>query len=107
MPRYYVQSGSFRRVIQADSDRKAAVSAVKLAIQQVVPLDEVSGQAVSDHSSTKKRDAYAVMSGRLFVSEAGFESPDALELPTKEVITEWNRMLTTLDRLERMLDSAV
>lgn len=106
MPKYYVQSGSFRRVIQADSNRQAAVSAVKLAIQQVVPIDDAS-ETDADPLALKTSDTYVVLSGKLSVSEAGFESPDAVELPTREVLNDWNRIVTTLDRLERMLDSAV
>lgn len=105
--KYYVQSGSFRRIIEAESDRNAAISAVQLAIEQVLPLDGDSRTAQKEPHGAEQKETYSVLSGKVLVSESGFDSSDRLELPTREVITAWNHLITTLDRLEQMIDSAV
>jgi hypothetical protein len=107
MPTYYVQSGSFRKIIEAESNRRAAVSAVQLTIEQVLSLDEEMIEGGEDCVLSRTKDSYAVLSGRLFVSEIGFEASDAVELQTKDIVKEWNHFVATLDRLERLLDSAV
>ena len=40
MAKFYVQSGTFRSVVAADSARKAALWAVHQVMQQVLPTDE-------------------------------------------------------------------
>ena len=107
MTKFYVQSGSFRQVIEAETDRKAAISAVQQAIQQVLPIDESFTKPSKDRSSEDRPNTYAVLASKMVVSELGFDSNEALELPTREVVTAWNQLISTLDRLERMLDSAV
>ena len=109
MTKYYVQSGSFRRVIEADTDRNAAISAVQLAVEQVLPPNEIDSSQVTDSKSKVPTEAhqYAVLSGKLVVSESGFDSEKVVELSTKDVVSAWNQVVNTLDRLEKMLDSAV
>ena len=101
MSKYYVQSGTMRSVVQAESSRKAALWAVHQAMQQALSMDaDDSPQLKSEkHASTP----VAVLSGKVTVSERGFDNADATTLQTLEVVTEWNQMVTTLDRLERML----
>ena len=39
MSKYYVQSGTMRTVVQAETTRKAALWAVHQAMQQVLPME--------------------------------------------------------------------
>jgi hypothetical protein len=100
MAKYYVQSGTLRTVVQAESSRKAAIWAVHQAMQQVLPLDEEPAEAKRERIGS---DRAAVLSGKVTVSESGFDREESTTLPTLEVVTEWNQMVTTLDRLERLL----
>ncbi len=101
MAKFYVQSGTMRSVVQAESKRKAALWAVHQVMQQILPLEtDDSPQATSEKVSYR---GVAVLSGTVNVSERGFAGDDAASLPTMEVVAEWNQMVTTLDRLERML----
>lgn len=77
---------------------KAAVWAVHQVMQQIIPMDD------DQHSeSTSGQESVSVLSGTIRVSERGFDRQDATEMTTMEVVTQWNQMVTTLDRLERML----
>ena len=101
MSKYYVQSGTMRSVVEAESSRRAALWAVHQAMQQVLPIeDEQLTTTEREHSGEK---TLAVLSGRLRVSQSGFDRPDATQMLTMEVVNEWNQLITTLDRLEKML----
>ena len=101
MAKFYVQSGTLRRVVQAESSRQAALWAVHQVMQQVLPVDsDTVGQTTSEAVSHR---GVAVLSGKVTVSQRGFDGEDAATLPTMDVVAEWNQMVTTLDRLERML----
>ena len=101
MSKYYVQSGTMRSIVQAESSRKAALWAVHQAMQQVLPMD--SDDSPETKSEKVASTGVAVLSGKVTVSERGFDNADASTMQTLEVVTEWNQMVTTLDRLERML----
>jgi len=103
MAKYYVQSGTLRSVVQAESSRKAALWAVHQAMQQVLPMEDQSDQSPQAKSEKVSRVGVAVLSGNVTVSQQGFDRQDATTMLTLEVVTEWNQLVTTLDRLERML----
>jgi len=107
MAKYYVQSGNFRRVVSADNSRKAAIWAVHEVMQQVLPSDEPEAlvpmkQWVGEH----ERRSVTVLSAKLRVNEQGFDRDDAREMSTMEIFAEWNQMVLTLDRLQRMFGNA-
>lgn len=112
MAKFYVQSGTFRRVVAADSRRKAALWAVHEVMQQIMPTDSKSDRYACDSSpaSITAREPHAqaqnvtVLSGTVRIDERGFDRHDAGELLTMEVVAEWNEMVMTLDRLQRLLD---
>ncbi len=95
MGKYYVQSGTLRTVVQAESGRKAAIWAVHQAMQQIFPLD--------GPPSTGDEHPAAVLHAKVRVSERGFDRADAGQLTTLAVLAEWNEMVTALDRLQRLL----
>ncbi|TWU18104.1 hypothetical protein [Allorhodopirellula heiligendammensis] len=96
MAKFYVQSGTFRRVVAAESGIKAALWAVHEVMQQILPNEEERG-APSTESVT-------MLSARVRVDERGFDRHDAQELSTMEVMGQWTEMVMTLDRLQQMLD---
>lgn len=103
MSKYYVQSGTMRSVVQAESSRKAALWAVHQAMQQVLPMEDGPTDSPEAKSERFTQGGVAVLSSRVTVSQRGFDRHDAQTIPTLEVVTEWNQLVTTLDRLERML----
>ena len=102
MAKYYVQSGTMRTVVQAESSRKAALWAVHQAMQQVLPMDDDPPVSV-ELNTENVSDGVAVLSQRLRISERGFDREDSTSMPTMGVVTEWNELVVTLDRLEKML----
>ena len=102
MAKYYVQSGTMRTVVQAESSRKAALWAVHQAMQQVLPMDDDPPVSV-ELKTESVSDGVAVLSQRLRISERGFDREDSTSMPTMGVVTEWNELVVTLDRLEKML----
>ena len=103
MSKYYVQSGSMRSVVEAESSRKAALWAVHQAMQQVLPIEEETPPTSDADGHSRQEKTLAVLSAKLRISPSGFDRADATQLPTMEVVSEWNQMVTTLDRLEKML----
>ena len=106
MAKYYVQSGTLRTVLQAESAQKAAVWAVHQVLGQVLPLDTapaapVAGDVTADSCDGSPR--VAVLGATVRVSEQGFDRQDARAWITIDVVTQWNELVTTLDRLEKML----
>jgi hypothetical protein len=107
MSKYYVQSGTMRSVVQAESSRKAALWAVHQAMRQVLPLEEENDRGRADARRSRcGHTEVSVLSAKLRVSEHGFDRADAKSLSTMEVVTQWNQMVTTLDRLQQMLHRA-
>ena len=98
MAKYYVQSGTMRSVVQAASSRKAALWAIHQVLGQVLPLNSDADAAGNDPVQE-----VTMLSAKVAVSERGFDRDDASSLLTMDVVTEWNQMVMTLDRLERML----
>jgi hypothetical protein len=106
MAKYYVQSGTMRTVVEAESSRKAALWAVHQAMLQVLPIEDDGGPTPEMKSERAVVSGVAVLSGKVAVSEKGFDRGDATSMLTLEVVTEWNQMVMTLDRLQRMLHRA-
>ncbi|TWT73101.1 hypothetical protein [Allorhodopirellula solitaria] len=98
MAKYYVQSGTFRRVVAAQSCHKAALWAVNEVMQQILPTEE--------QPSASQAETATVLSARVRVGERGFDRDDAQQLSTMEVMGQWTEMVMTLDRLQQMLDGA-
>ncbi|QDT08650.1 hypothetical protein [Planctomycetes bacterium K23_9] len=106
MSKYYVQSGTMRSVVQAESSRRAALWAVHQAMQQVLPMEDADGVTPQSKSDSAVQEGVSVLSRTVQVSEQGFDRSDAKTMPTLEVVNEWNDLVMTLDRLERMLHLA-
>ena len=103
MAKFYVQSGNMRSVVEAESSRKAALWAVHQAMQQVLPMEDELPLASSSQTETQPEKKLSVLAGKVRVSGTGFDRSDAAQMPTLEVVGEWNQLVSTLDRLEKML----
>ncbi len=103
MAKFYVQSGTMRNIVQAESVRKAALWAVHQTMQQVLPIEDHDQQSPAVKGQQMALRGVAVLSSTVKISELGFDQLDAAILPTMEVVSEWNQMVMTLNRLEQML----
>lgn len=100
MDKYYVQSGNLRRIVQAETPRKAALWAVHQVMRQILPIDEGSG---NETRAEKEDENVLALGGRVRISRRGYDREDARELVTMDVVADWNQMVMTLDRLEKMM----
>jgi hypothetical protein len=103
MAKYYVQSGTLRCVVSAENARRAALWAVHRAMQQILPIDETTPADPSDKDQRAQDVGVMVLSGTIQTSERGYGGADATSMPTFEIVTEWNQLVNTLDRLENLL----
>jgi hypothetical protein len=105
MAKFYVQSGTVRAIIDAESQDRAALWVVHRAMQQIMPIYddvELTAQQKCDNAMV---EGMLVLDARIKLSEIGFDRPDCLSLETFEVVAEWHRLMVALERLQRMLDS--
>lgn len=108
MAKYYVQSGTLRTIIQAESTQKAAVWAVHQVLGQVLELESAPSSTIETdadgyHKMDDRAPRVAVLGPTVCVSEQGFDRRDAKSLDTLNVVSQWNDLVSTLDRLEKML----
>ena len=68
-----------------------------------LPIADEGGQTPASKSEQVAASGVAVLSGKVTVSQRSFDGGDGTSMPTLEVVTQWNQMVMTLDRLERML----
>lgn len=103
MAKYYVQSGTLRCVVSAESPRRAALWAVHRAMQQILPIDEAAPADSDNQARPGKGQSVMVLGGTIQTSERGYGGADGASMPTFEIVTEWNQLVNTLDRLQGLL----
>ncbi len=107
MTKYFVQSGTLRTTVQADSSRKAAMWAVHQAMQQVLPVDDTQEASALSKTEVAAARGISVMDEIVSVSTSGYDAPDRCTLSTMDVVRQWNEMFAGLDRLHRMLEDGL
>ena len=90
MGNYVVQSGSVRKIVQADDARKAALWTVHLAMEHQLPAGD-GLESSSLHEGRLGRNIRVLRADGL---EAGC-------WPIYEILVEWNQLLVALRRLKR------
>ena len=98
MAKFYIQSGDYRLVVQANTARGAALWAVHRTLSQVLSF--------TDNPTTPEQAA--APAGRLgesvTVHEQGFDRPDGQQYETFGLIHQWNQLMTAIDRVQQELD---
>ncbi len=103
MAKFYVESGTMQCVVSADNSRAAALWAVHRAMQQIIPLDDAVDTTPEAKQLRSRETGVMVLGSTIRTSERGYGSTDGEQMPTFEVVTEWNQLVNTLDRLEGLL----
>jgi hypothetical protein len=98
MGKYYVQSGNVRMIMHAHDARAAAIWLVQRTIGQVMPFLAEDPERHGPHGEAPQ------LSETILVSERGFDRDDAELHGTLAVVTEWNRLLVALDRLQAQFE---
>jgi hypothetical protein len=97
MPKFYVQSGNLKMVLQARDGRSAAIWAAHRTLSESLPFlcDEPADYT---HLADLTR-----LGDTIRVSQRGFDSAHAAAFETLDIVTEWNQLLVALDRIQAML----
>jgi hypothetical protein len=103
MAKFYVESGTLRCAVSAENSRAAALWAVHRAMQQIMPLDDAVDSTPESKHQLSRGVGVMVLGSTVRTSERGYGSEDSTQMPTFEVVTEWNQLVNTLDRLEGLL----
>jgi hypothetical protein len=99
MAKFYIQSGDYRLVVQANTARGAALWAVHRALAQVLSFtDEPVGVDDSNVAPAGR------LGDNISVHEQGFDRPDSQTYETFGLIHQWNQLMTALDRLQRQIE---
>lgn len=98
MAKFYIQSGNYRLVVQANTARGAALWAVHRTLSQVLSFtDEQPSSEPADHPAGRLGETVTV-------HQQGFDRADGERFETFGLIHQWNQLLTALDRMQAELD---
>ena len=107
MPKFYVSSGNFHLIIEADHPRAAAIWTVHRCLSAAAPFVSEQDEANASKLSYEAAEPQRRLGDDIRVSEHGFGGADEQEVATLPVIAEWSRLLVALDRLQARLQADV
>ena len=93
MPKFYVQSGDLKMVLQARDSRCAAIWAAHRTLSGTLPF------LCEEPADYSRLTDLTQLGETIRVSQRGFHRDDAIVFDTLDIVTEWNQLLVALDRL--------
>jgi hypothetical protein len=103
MAKYYVESGTIQLVTDADDDRGAALWALHLCMEQVLPICPDDPLTPAEKSQRIRQRGCYVLDGTIRTSEKGFGREDAEVHDTSELFAEWNQLMMAMTKLQQQL----
>ena len=101
MPKFYVQSGGLKMVLQARDSRCAAIWAAHRTLSQSLPfLCEEAADYAELADLTRLGET-------ICVSQQGFDRDNAAIFETLDVVSEWNQLLVAIDRITASAECGV
>lgn len=102
MAKFYIESGEFRAVVQADTVHHASLWAMHLAMESTVSLDDL---AVSDEQleDLQFADSVATLGPVMYASEIGFGRYERGSFATLDIMTEWNQLTMVVADLSKLI----
>jgi hypothetical protein len=104
MAKFYVQSGLVSYLITANDARSAALWAMHLVMEDVVPVEEVNWLDEADQPEHGFADGLMKLGDEICVSEVGFGRDEAGRFDTADALAEWNQLIIAMTRLEAILN---
>jgi hypothetical protein len=101
MAKFYVQSGTLRAIIDSEDAERAALWAVHMAMQQVMPIENDSATIEIDLGGPSNMIALAET---IELSEVGFDRDDCLRIDTFDAFQHWNLLFKAVEKLNSLLD---
>lgn len=103
MAKFYVQSGTFQLVTEADDERGAALWAVHKCLEQVMPLCPDDPQTAEEKRERVAERGCEVLGELISVNERGFDRDDGEWFRTADIFVEWNHLMMAMSRLSPQL----
>jgi hypothetical protein len=100
MPKFYVQSGLVAQVVSANDAFSAALWAMHLVMEDVVPIDEVDWLDEADQPEHGFADGLLKLGDQIAVSEVGFGRDEAGRYDTADTLAQWNELVIAMAALE-------
>ena len=101
MAKFYVQSGTLRSIIDSQDAERAALWAVHMAMQQVMPIEN---DHESNEISVEGPSDMVALAETIELSEIGFDRDDCLRIDTFEAFQHWNLLFKAVEKLNSLLD---
>ena len=102
MAKFYVQTGNVRTVVHAEDAQGAALWMVHQTLQGVLPTLDDEGQPATIKPRRRGEESL-VLSGRLQLSERGFDRDDAETFDVYPLVSQWAQLMTALSKLDDMV----
>ncbi|MDP1562064.1 MAG: hypothetical protein Q8M16_11855 [Pirellulaceae bacterium] len=103
MAKFYVQSGLVSQLITANDAFSAALWAMHLVMEDVVPVEEVDWLDEANQPEHGFADGLMKLGDEICVSEVGFGRDEAGRFDTADTLAEWNQLIIAMARLEARL----
>ena len=122
MAKFYVQSGSFRGIVDSYDEESAAVWAIHRVMDHssTKPLSNKQTKSSLPPSAPKTPDTTDVenelreqadvglfrLGDSIGISERGFNRKDRTKIPTKEAFLKWIQLMHAINSLQDQMDQA-
>jgi hypothetical protein len=106
MAKYYVQSGIYREVIQADDARKAALWAIHHVMEDVLPIYDDPTLEMKERHQVAVLQSCLVLDDGIYLNERGFDRFDSQRFDTNELVGEWHQLIVAIESLERKFSAS-
>ena len=105
MAKFYVKCGEFENIVTADTVRKAAIWAMHLTMEELLPIDDLDWVECDGLAVVKYESGFMPLESVIKISERGFGRDEAARFSTEEILKEWNQLLVAVAKLERMFEN--
>lgn len=103
MAKFYVQSGLVAHIVTANDAFSAALWAMHLVMEDVVPVADVDWLDEADQPEHGFADGLMKLGAEIAVSEVGWGRDEAGRFDTADTLAEWNQLVIAVSRLESRL----
>ncbi len=100
MAKFYVQSGTLRAIIDSEDAERAALWAIHIAMEQVIPLES---EQKSIEMIASGPSSMIALAETIELSEIGFDRDDCLRIDTFDAFQHWNLLLKAVEKLNTLL----
>lgn len=103
MPKYYVQCGMSKMLVDAEDARGAALWTAHQIIDQSIDLDTIDWTDADEINNLELIRVLLALDNEILVSEIGYGRCEAGRYDTPDIMTEWNQLIVAVSRLEMQM----